>query len=455
MASSFTTRCVAKWKLFSEIVTQKDIQAKSSKIVAGLEADKTNELFQAIAFALENKLDSQEAVNAVKNGVTNGVDAKAKSKGGKTEKPETKTATKPAKAQPPSRDRTPAKPEPKKALTSQRSVDKKTTAKDKVVKEKERSTSKSRAADPKDAKKVRKASLKEPPTKVNGEVLTNGSFDSQNSLQSLNHQNSIEKRDEPTSIPEPVPDPPAVVEQNVPLQVNGTEIKLNGNASHEPEPEMELQQEQPRKPQDELAAIIDEEAEFRRKEKVNKKLSAKHRQKSVEYQPPPAAEPQEVKAEKSERLQSSFKRESFDRPRTSLRPPSARPASSRPAAPRRRDKNIEIVLQPDETMKLGEINVKMEHFTKELEDDGENLVIIEDSTVTSDTFMMDRLDQNSNNNNSTEGVEEDEQGKLVQQILETEKNFEGALGMEAKKTEIVSFMRNLNFLKKFKFFKEN
>lgn len=416
------------------MVTQKDIQAKSSKIVAGLEADKTNELFQAIAFALENKLDSQEAVNAVKTGVTNGVEAKTKSKGGK---PETKVAAKPVKAQPPSRDRTPAKPEPKKAVTSQRSVEKKTTAKDKVVKEKERSTSKSRAADPKDTKKVRKASLKEPPTKVNGEVLTNGSIDSQNSLQSLNYQNSVEKKDELTSIPEPVPDQPTVIEQNTPLQVNGTEIKVNGTASHEPEHEKEVHQEMPQKPQDELAAIIDEEAEIRRKEKVTKKLSAKHRQKSVEDQPPAPVEAQEVKPEKLERLQSSYKRESFDRPRTSLRPPSARPASSRPAAPRRRDKNIEIVLQPEETMKLGDINVKMENFTKELEDDGENLVIIEDSAVVSDTFMMDRLEQSNSNNNDE--IKEDEQGKLVQQILETEKNFEGALGMEAKKTEIVSF----------------
>lgn len=88
-------------------------------------------------------------------------------------------------------------------------------------------------------------------------------------------------------------------------------------------------------------------------------------------------------------------------------------------------------------MKVGDINIKMESFSKELEDDGENLVIIEDSTVVSDGFINERL----THQNKSEEINEDEQGKLVQQILETEKNFEGALGMEAKRTEIVSFKK--------------
>lgn len=409
----------------SEIVTQKDIQAKSSKIVAGLEADKTNELFLAIAFALENKLDSKDAVNAVKGG-QNGVESKPKAKPIKPEVKEKPKAV--GKVQPPSRDRTPAKPEPKKTVTAQKSIEKKSTTKEKAVKEKERSTSKSRnVIDQKDTKKLRKSSIKETAApKVNGEILTNGSIDSQASIPSLPHQTSLEKKEE--ALIELPNDGNLPVDSN---KVNGTaEPKLNGDAHHESESEVN---HEPQKPQDELAAIIDEEAEFRRKEKLNKKLSAKHRQKSVEDAQ--AAEPSDMKTnqmDKIERFQSSFKRESVDRPRTSLRPPSARPASSRPAAPRRKDKNIEIVLQTDETMKLADVNLKMENFTKELEDDGENLVIIEDSTVVSDSFMNERLAQSN-----SEDINEDEQGKLVQQILETEKNFEGALGMEAKR-EIVS-----------------
>lgn len=418
--------------MFSEIVTQKDLQAKSSKIVAGLEPDKTNELFQAIAHALENNLDSKEAVNTVKHGHSNGTDPKAKSKANKSEIKEKSSVAKANKVQAPSRDRTPAKIESKKAITSQRSIEKKpsTKEKEKLVKEKERSTSKPRApADAKETKKLRKSTSKEKESapKVNGEVITNGSIDSHSSIQSLPRQASVEKKEELQEPPvehKQVEEPP--------------EVKVNGDVHHhESEPEKETQPEAPSKPQDELAAIIDEEAEYRRKEKSGKKLSAKHRQKSVEDTPQtseaPDVNPKQNQTEKIDRFQSSYKRESVDRPRTSLRPPSARPASSRPAAPRRRDKNVEIVLQPDEVMKVGDINIKMEAFTKELEDDGENLVIIEDSAVVSDNFMNERLAKSK-----SDEIDEDEQGKLVQQILETEKNFEGALGMEAKKTEIVS-----------------
>lgn len=410
--------------MVTEIVTQKDLQVKSSKVVAGLEAEKTNELFQAIAFALENKLDSKEAVNQVMHGRQNGNEPKVKQKAIKAEKP---SVAKPSKAQAPSRDKTPAKSEPKKAaVTTQRSIEKKTTTKEKIVKDKERSTSKSRGTE-KETKKVRKTPSKdkEVSPKVNGEVITNGSIDSQNSIPSILYQPSMEKKDEPL-----------VEKPKSPVIQEPKENKVNGDTHHDSESEKEVQQEQPAKPQDELAAIIDEEAEFRRKEKMSKKLSAKHRQKSVEDTQVVEAPDVTVKqnqSEKVERFQSSFRRESIERPRTSLRPPSARPASSRPAAPRRRDKNVEIVLLPDEVMKVGDINIKMEAVTKELEDDGENLVIIEDSAIESDSFMNERLSIDKN-----EVIDESEQGKLVQQILETEKNFEGALGMETKKTEIVS-----------------
>ncbi|KAI8043957.1 hypothetical protein M5D96_000105 [Drosophila gunungcola] len=106
-------------------------------------------------------------------------------------------------------------------------------------------------------------------------------------------------------------------------------------------------------------------------------------------------------------------KESNPRPRTSLRPPSARPASARPGAPRRR--NVEIVLQPNDQIKMSGINVKLETFG-DLDDDGENLVIIEDA--------------NSHDIVEGKGAEEpalegqlDAQGRLVQQILETQKEL--------------------------------
>jgi len=101
---------------------------------------------------------------------------------------------------------------------------------------------------------------------------------------------------------------------------------------------------------------------------------------------------------------------SVTRPRTSLRPPSARPASARPGAPRRR--NVEIVLQPNDQVKMSGINVKLETFG-DFDDDGENLVIIEDANAhdIEAGATETQLDMDAH------------QGRLVQQILETQKEL--------------------------------
>lgn len=426
---------------------------KTSKIVAGLEAEKTNELLQAIGYAIENKLDSSDAVNAIVKSKPAPLSKQKESKASVPVKSEIKEKVALVKQKSLSNNKAPIKVEPKKVVP-QRPTDKKTATKEnnKPVKEKDRSISKTRTSEQKDNKT--KTTLKKIPSKekevfgenvekLNGDLF-NGSQDTQSSLQSFQRQESEEK---------------VSIEL---LMVNGnngehsnddkkpaieeSELKVNGDTNHNHEPENEVHV----KPQDELAAIIDEEAEIRRKEKQSKKFSAKHRQKTVEDGSQEKSSPEngesvlqkqnsKEQVDKVDRFQSSYKRESVDRPRTSLRPPSARPASSRPAAPRRRDKNVEIVLQPEETTKLGEVNVKMENFTKELEDDGENLVIIEDPMMASDNFINERL---GINNLEKEIVDNDDAGHLVQQILETQKDFSGVLGMadgkaETKKTEIV------------------
>lgn len=94
-------------------------------------------------------------------------------------------------------------------------------------------------------------------------------------------------------------------------------------------------------------------------------------------------------------------------------------------------------------MKMNDISVKMESFSKELEDDGENLLIIEDPTLATDNLIGNRIpgiDSGSKMN------ENDDHGHLVQQILETQKEFSGVLGMgddqSQKKTEIVRFLES-------------
>lgn len=384
-------------------------------------------------------MDSKNAVESVKGGTAS---TQLKPQIAETKE---KSSTIRPKAQTPSRDKTPSKLEGKKII-SQKSFEKKATVKDKPGKDKERATTKTRTQieqrDTKTSKKLGKTLSKENDSfgesveKVNGSV-ENGSVVEPVALQ---RQISEEKCEQPQLVNGINH---AVADDKFPEENS----KINGDINHESQVVKEVDPPLS-KTQDELAAIIDEEAEYRRKEKSIKKLSAKHRQKSVEdvsqekeraleiVQTEPNQNTRE-QSEKIDRFQSSYKRGSLERPRTtSLRPPSARPVSSRPAAPRRREKNIEIILQPDEAQKLGDINVKMENFSKELEDDGENLVIIQDSSIVNETFMSERLGQNVNAVPSNLG----EQGHLVQQILETEKNFQGILGMgvESNKSDNVN-----------------
>ncbi|KFB42181.1 AGAP001429-PA-like protein [Anopheles sinensis] len=128
------------------------------------------------------------------------------------------------------------------------------------------------------------------------------------------------------------------------------------------------------------------------------------------------------------------------RPRTSLRPPSVRPPSARPGAPRRKEKNVEVILQPNETQKLGDINVKMEVFNNELlDDDGENLIVIEDPTASADVYggvVIGTVDPSLMGDDGASPLAsnepEEQQGHLVQQILETQKEFSSHTGTEGE-----------------------
>lgn len=113
------------------------------------------------------------------------------------------------------------------------------------------------------------------------------------------------------------------------------------------------------------------------------------------------------------------------RPRTSLRPPSVRPASARPGAPRRRDRNVDIVLAAHTTADAlsataaAAQQMKMNSFDVD-DDEDDNFIIIEDPTlvvVTNDNVTTSMA------NDATELSAEQQQGHLVRQILDTQKDF--------------------------------
>lgn len=216
-----------------------------------------------------------------------------------------------------------------------------------------------------------------------------------------------------------------------------------------------------------LIDVIDQEAEIRRRERSSRKHRERRKSSghttgldehanSVAVDMPTTVQenalPKSSKPKKSLKIQSSISDHNFEevdkkpmilqksseepptplvRPRTSLRPPSVRPASARPGAPRRRDKNVEIFLQPDDAVQMAGISVKVDKFPEvNLDDDGDNLIVIEDpligvvdDSMKSEFVVNDFEDSKSNSAGGIHDVNSDQHGHLVQQILQTQKDL--------------------------------
>lgn len=278
--------------------------------------------------------------------------------------------------------------------------------------------------------------------------------------------------------PEPILEPEPIEiqkKQEEPEVIQKIEIEVPPPQKEEEPPEIVQKPSTPKKESkipiprknsaEELEAIIDEEADRRRQEKLEKRSARQKLEESkaenknvLEDQPTIAVEKiKKLRRKKSEdnkenhnsptidekekNSQNFIRQKTVDlpaaaKPRTTLlRPPSVRPSSARPGAPRRRDKNVEIILPPDETIQMGNISIKVESFQSELEDDGENLIIIEDPVD-----LSNEIYKNPNLENLNENLE---QGHLVKQILETQKEFTSVVGEDGSsdkmKNEVCKF----------------
>ncbi|XP_055617283.1 TRAF3-interacting protein 1 [Toxorhynchites rutilus septentrionalis] len=434
----------------TKIVTGKELKVRPSKVVAGLEPEKTNELLQAIGHALDKKLDSSSAVSIINEKASDGAEKKddnaselkkkeekkneAKNKDKKKEKTKEKTKEKDRDKEKDKIKRNAGAEEAKKIESSSKNEKQEKQAKvSEKEKEKTNNANKTEKLKTSDKKKLEKTkpkdkekhakrndAIKEEPTDVTVKPHINGTVQSSLDTDSKESDN----------------------------------LDVNGKPSAE----------------EELIVTIEEDAEVRRIERSSSRKSSLKKQGSlttsennaladlnqfngleiqglsrqnsgIMVEPLVRHDSDPVEPIASERISAKppiNRQQSVDsvmRPRTSLRPPSVRPPSARPGAPRRKDKNVEIVLQPNETTKLGEINVKMEVFNNDLlDDDGENLIVIEDPSQPEEVY--------SESGTKLGDVQEgQEQGHLVQQILETQKEFSNIPGGDvnaevAKKSDI-------------------
>ncbi|XP_058813306.1 TRAF3-interacting protein 1 [Topomyia yanbarensis] len=434
----------------TKAVTGKELKVRPSKVIAGLEPERTNELLQAIGFALDKKLDSTSVVQSYLNGSANGVDSQdtpANVNVARDSQKDDRKSKDKSKEKDKGKDK--GKPRDKTKVSSDVKKDEPTEKKEKtekITKNKEKE---------KVGNKVEKQRTPKEDTK---KLEKSRSKDKERSL----------KRSE--SIKE---EPPLTTTKS---QLNKTEESSIDNDSKDSLKENQAVAEVSGKKltaavEDELVAVIDEEAELRRIERSSSRRSSLKKQGGLtpsennvlgdlnqfngldvqdlnrqingvmgdilsrhDSDPIEPIASERISAKVPVNRQQSV--DSVMRPRTSLRPPSVRPPSARPGAPRRKERNVEIVLQPNETTKLGEINVKMEVFNNELlDDDGENLIVIEDPTQIGAVYGESGTDV------ERDSKDEQDQGHLVQQILETQKEFSSITGGEvkadvAKKTDL-------------------
>ncbi|KAM8706969.1 hypothetical protein ACLKA7_011127 [Drosophila subpalustris] len=432
------TRFLQKMIDVTKLTTKLDLKVRTSKIVAGHEAKLTNELLQAMASVAEQRLEWRDAVQQVLAG-----DAQ------------------PEKPQPP------IKSKESKATGKQISP----TGKEDAVQRREKRIS------PQE-QKLRKATEQTtvrttPPVKDKVQRRSKPSPEAPEVKSKLSRQSSKQKSPSPVK-------PTAKVKQQAsteseinsmspspaappPVKPASPASSTKSRAEKSPPPVAAAEPTKEPSPPSTAAAesLPTTEPESRKSSSKSRRSSGSRRQAPPETESTElpkvtneATEPatttptvpipdsnnnnnmktniNEVKRER----EGTFTREnskesngSVARPRTSLRPPSARPASARPGAPRRR--NVEIVLQPNDQVKMSGINVKLETFG-DFDDDGENLVIIEDANAhdIEAGATETQLDMDAH------------QGRLVQQILETQKELVQQ-GNESAKEEQQQKTQNL------------
>ena len=408
-------------RYLSEIVTKENLKVRPSKVVAGLEADKTNEFLQAIGKALERKLSSKEAVEAVNNGNTvsspkenkagrkneEKVDAKAsktKTKNDKVIESSKKTVQndrrpKPATKQAAKNESDPRKPKSKvlKNVSERNSIEKNDKTGEEVVPNEK---SKQNAATNDRIELENPIELPD----VSLSKITDDVKEATDSSHEMNH--SLQERKESLNSDDV---------GNRSEDING---KVLDESTHEvtskdlqtvssdvidtmPQKQERKSAKNKKEPIEELKALEAHSSEAPRKHEAAK----------------PGEMPERKRSSLMKAAQSSSQ-ETTTRPMTALRSATIRPASARPGAPRRRDRNVEIILQAEKfSTNIPESKPNANSFGVDLGDDGENLVVIDDNII-EDGITPSKI------NEALASIENaKEQGHLVQQILETQNAF--------------------------------
>ncbi|XP_046740555.1 TRAF3-interacting protein 1 isoform X3 [Diprion similis] len=419
-----------------KLITGNNLMVRPSKVIAGHEPTRTNELLQAIGKALDKKISSAEAIEHYKN--TNG-----RSKG-------------------PVKSKLATKDESKKPVSRQSSQSRKLVEKEKEkppIDQKKKSTSTSKAA-PKDIKtraedkreKLREQEKENKAKNKGGDkkekIVEIPSAESKeekrpSSVRRQRRSASVQPKEDPASpktLDSPKTKPALSDSTNSPTHKRTESLLRSANSPIDTQIKLQQGNNQTELPIDRISEPeTKQSAETKGKTSANDdgsrrsshsdgrtKRSAEKNSASLDGESKPKSSagykvlhhqslqvPQTIP--QIQQCQSNKVPETtVIRPKTSLRPPSARPMSARPAAPRLRSKT-EFILNEDITTPMGTVNVIVENFDTKEEDDVDNMVVME-TGGSGDSLNIDGLAR-------TESQLSEEHGHLVAQILETQREL--------------------------------
>ncbi|KAG1688000.1 TRAF3-interacting protein 1 [Nymphon striatum] len=416
-------------------VTGDKLEVKPSKIVAGHEADKTNEFLQCIAKAIKSKVDSSEAVQKVLNG----------------DKPDKNAKISPTKktnvSSPEKKSDVQVQGIPDNEIQNENENEDEVTKENRSEKKKDSSKKSARASSRNPDRNREKSRMKEERSKERSKDKSRSSHSTRkrDSHQSGKNRNADDTNNEMKMINEETPPNESTLIENDEPEHNemltNDENLQNGSGSPEKvDPSLTNGQ------------IGDED-----EPKMRRKSSVMKDQRLVTPRPPSAKGPRRrtalnagtPKREKKLKdvLKSATNRESSAskepvpppptaasvrsaRPGSRMLLRSARPSSARPAPPKIHRKDVIEELQVrSESVKPPE-NIILQDDDKGSDD--ETFLVMKDTSLSVDLIQ----DEAASKTKPEDGTDE-AQGSLVKQLLETKKDLEGGSQRETQnKVEI-------------------
>ncbi|XP_066585739.1 TRAF3-interacting protein 1 isoform X2 [Prorops nasuta] len=360
-----------------KILSASNLTVRASKIIAGQEPTKTNELLQAIGKALDKKVDSTEVVQHYRRKL------EKKSKDLKSKSIPTEEVGKNLSSRQSSQTR---KVEKEKSSLDQKSELKSSGSEKLQVSKNEIKLKKELPLE----NAINTNSTEDKADKNENKVSDTPPIEQAKQRQSTSVQNKKSSRISGESSKENKP------EERLRRRDSANKIKRNQHFDTEDEKrisESTLSSEA-------KAALNIETNEEKNKTQINGSLlNNESYNNAIDLSNAQQFEPK-----------SSF--ETFDnRPRTSLRPPSARPISARPAAPRIRAKP-DLAINEEIITPSGNISLIVDQYDIKEEDDADDMVVMESKGG------GDSLDNTKIDDQLTQ-----EHGHLVAQIIETQREL--------------------------------